>query len=81
MSKTIEAEEFRTVIEPGTYVAKTDATIFLSHGKGDSRRDLSYVDYKADETIEIPETVNAHWYGLEPNGDMFRCESAVIESV
>jgi hypothetical protein len=78
---TIEADEFRTIIQPGSYVAKTDATVFLSQGKGDARRDLSYVDYKAGQTIEIPQTVNAHWYGLEPNGDMFGYELALIESV
>ena len=79
MSKTIESDEFRTVIEAGKYVAKTNATIYLSHGKGDSRRDVSYVSYTVGETIEIPPTGNAHWYGLEPNGDMFHCETAVIE--
>ena len=67
---TIETDDFRTVITPGTYVAKTSATVFLSHGKGDARQDLSWVDYKVGQTIEIPHTENGHWYGLEPNGDM-----------
>jgi hypothetical protein len=80
MTMTIEADEFRTIIKPGSYVAKTPATVFLSQGKGDSARDLSYVNYKAGQTIEIPRTVNAHWYGLEPNGDMFAPELAIIES-
>jgi len=79
---TIETDDFRTVITPGTYVAKTDATVFLSRGKGDARQDINWVDYKAGQSIEIPPTVNGHWYGLEPNGDMVTGHtSAIIESV
>jgi hypothetical protein len=80
--KTIEADDFRTVITPGTYVAKTDATVFLSRGKGDARQDINWVDYKAGQSIQVPSTVNGHWYGLEPNGDIVTGHtSAIIESV
>lgn len=78
---TIEADDFRTVIEPGTYTAKTNATVYLSQGKGDSRRDVSFREYKAGETIEVPATVSGHWYGLEPNGDMFAPKTAIIEAI
>ncbi|TXH55358.1 MAG: hypothetical protein E6Q97_08960 [Desulfurellales bacterium] len=81
MTRTIETDDFRTPIEPGMYVAKTQATVYLSHGKGDSRRDMSFTEYNAGDTFEIPRTVNEHWYGLEPNGDMFAPKPAIIEAV
>lgn len=76
----IETDDFRTRIPAGTYVAKTPATVYLSHGTGDSRRDLSYSTYGEGDRIEIPGTESGHWYGLEPNGDMFSPETAAIES-
>ncbi len=78
---TVSTNDFRTQLLSGTYCAETRVVIFLSHGKGDSRRDVSYSTYKAGETVVIPETVNGFWYGLEPNGDMFSPEPAVLKTV
>jgi hypothetical protein len=74
----IEADEFRTQIDPGQYTCETACTVYLSQGKGDARRDLHYVEHKAGAVIEIPRTVNGHWYGLEPNGDLFDLAPAVL---
>lgn len=76
----ITATEFRTQIAPGKYLAVTPATVYLSHGYGDSRRDIEFVEYRAGDLIEVPKTTNGHWYGLEPNGDMFAPEEVTIET-
>ncbi len=65
----IIADEFRTRIEPGNYLCVTDATIYLCQGTGYSRREIEYQDLKVGTPVVIPDTVNGHWYGLDPNGD------------
>ena len=79
-TKMIETDDFRTRIAPGKYIAKTEATIFLTYGTGEGRRDISYQSIEVGQTIEIPQTVGGHWYGLEPNGDFLSPEPAIIES-
>jgi hypothetical protein len=81
MLTTIETDDFRTAIQPGIYLAKTAATVYLSQGKGDGRRDVSFATYKPGEQIEVPQAVSGFWYGLEPNGDMFSPRAAVIEKL
>jgi hypothetical protein len=63
----LTAHEFRKRLAAGTYQAVTEATVYLSYGTGDSRRDLAYSTYKPGDEIEIPHTTPGHWYGLEPN--------------
>lgn len=36
--------------------------VYLCHGVGDSRRELSY--FTADGEWACPQTVNGHWYGV-----------------
>jgi hypothetical protein len=77
--ETITADEFRTRLEPGKYRAITSATVCLSHGTGSSRRDIEYVAHNPGAEFAVERTVNGYWYGLEPGGEIFAPESAIVE--
>jgi hypothetical protein len=79
MPIVIETDDYRTKLKPGDYLAKTKAVVYLSQGTGDQRRDVEYTEHNPGDKFTIPQTTGGHWYGLEPNGNMFAQRIAAVE--